>query len=42
LADRLPHNHFVLLDAQHRVWEEAASDYIEAFVSWFGGVYRLL
>jgi pimeloyl-ACP methyl ester carboxylesterase len=42
LADRLPHNRFVLLDAEHRVWEEAASAYIEALVSWFGGGYRSL
>jgi len=42
LADQLPHNRYVLLDAQHRVWEEAASEYIEALVSWFGGGYRSL
>jgi pimeloyl-ACP methyl ester carboxylesterase len=42
LADRLPHNRYVLLDAEHRVWEEAASEYIEALVSWFGGGYRSL
>lgn len=42
LADRLPHNRYVLLDAEHRVWEEAASGYIEALVSWFGGGYRSL
>jgi pimeloyl-ACP methyl ester carboxylesterase len=42
LADRLPHNRYVLLDAQHRVWEEAASDYTDSLVSWFGGGYRRL
>lgn len=42
LADRLPHNHYVLLDAQHRVWEEAAAEYRAALVSWFGGGYRSL
>ena len=42
LADRLPRNRYVLLDAQHRVWEEAASNYIEALVSWFGGGYPSL
>jgi pimeloyl-ACP methyl ester carboxylesterase len=42
LADRLPHNRYVLLDAQHRVWEEAASEYTEALVAWFGGGYRSL
>jgi pimeloyl-ACP methyl ester carboxylesterase len=40
LADRLPHNRYVLLDAQHRVWEEASSDYTEALMAWFGGGYR--
>src|SRR5258706_4359779 len=42
LADRLPNNRFLVLDAEHRVWEEAASEYIEAITSWFGGDYRLL
>jgi pimeloyl-ACP methyl ester carboxylesterase len=35
LADRLPNNRYVLLDAEHRVWEEAAKDYVEALTSWF-------
>jgi pimeloyl-ACP methyl ester carboxylesterase len=39
LADRLPHNRYLLLEAQHRVWEEAATDYADALVSWFGGGY---
>ncbi len=42
LADRLPNNRNVLLDAGHRVWEEAASEYIETLMSWFGGEYRSL
>ncbi|HEX3973383.1 MAG TPA: alpha/beta hydrolase [Stellaceae bacterium] len=42
LANRLPRNRYVLLDAQHRVWEEAAADYADALLSWFGGGYRRL
>ena len=42
LADRLPNNRYILLDAQHRYWEEASDKYIEALISWFGGDYRLL
>ena len=42
LADRLPNNTYLLLNAEHRIWEEAASEYIEALTSWFGGDYRLL
>ena len=41
LADRLPNNRYVLLDAQHRAWEEAAPEYNEALVSWFNGGYAL-
>ena len=41
LADRLPNNRYILLDAQHRYWEEAADKYIETIISWFGGDYRL-
>jgi len=40
LADRLPSNRHLLLDADHRVWEEAADEYIETIVSWFDGGYR--
>ena len=40
LADRLPNNRYILLDAQHRYWEEAADKYIETLVSWFGGGYH--
>jgi pimeloyl-ACP methyl ester carboxylesterase len=42
LADRLPNNRYILLDAQHRYWEEAADKYIETLTSWFGGDYQLL
>ena len=40
LADRLPHNRYVLLDAAHRVWEEATEEYAAAVRSWFDGEYR--
>lgn len=40
LADRLPKNKHVLLDAGHRVWEEAGDAYIETISSWFDGGYR--
>jgi pimeloyl-ACP methyl ester carboxylesterase len=42
LADRLPNNRYLLLNAEHRIWEEAADKYIEALISWFGGEYRSL
>ena len=41
LADRLPNNRYVLLDAEHRVWEEAAKDYVEAVDAWFDGNYQI-
>jgi len=41
LADRLPNNRYMLLDAEHRYWEEAADKYIETLVAWFGGDYHL-
>ena len=40
LADKLPHNRFVILDAGHRVWEEAATPYANEVRSWLGGGYR--
>lgn len=40
LADRLPNNRYALLDAEHRVWEEAAKEYVEAITSWFDGNYK--
>jgi len=40
LAEKLPTNRHMLLDAGHRVWEEAASDYVEAVVLWLDGGYR--
>lgn len=41
LADRLPNNRYLLLNAAHRVWEEAADEYIEAVVAWINGDYQL-
>lgn len=41
LADRLVNSRYLLLDAEHRYWEEAADKYIETLVSWFGGDYHL-
>ena len=40
LADKLPHNRFVILDAGHRAWEEAATQYANEVRSWLGGGYR--
>src|SRR5258705_1633085 len=42
LADRLPNNQNVLLDADHRAWEEAADEYNNKIVSWFDGGYHTL
>jgi pimeloyl-ACP methyl ester carboxylesterase len=42
LADRLPNNRYILLDAEHRVWEEASKEFNETIVSWFDKEYRLL
>ena len=42
LAERLPHNRYVLLDAQHRAWEEAAGAYADALAAWVGGGYLAL
>jgi pimeloyl-ACP methyl ester carboxylesterase len=39
LATRLPHNHSMLLDAAHRVWEEAADKYNDMIISWLDGDY---
>jgi pimeloyl-ACP methyl ester carboxylesterase len=41
LADRLPHNRYVLLKAQHRAWEEDASGYTDALANWVDGGYRV-
>jgi pimeloyl-ACP methyl ester carboxylesterase len=41
LADRLPNNRYLLLNAEHRVWEEAAEEYIETVVNWVNGSYLL-
>lgn len=40
LADRLPRNRLSLLEATHRVWEEATENYSRQIMSWFGGEYR--
>jgi pimeloyl-ACP methyl ester carboxylesterase len=40
LADKLPHNRFVILDAGHRAWEEAATQYANEILSWLGEGYR--
>jgi len=40
LADRLPRNRLCLLDAAHRVWDEAAEDYSRQIMAWIGGEYR--
>jgi pimeloyl-ACP methyl ester carboxylesterase len=39
LADRLPRNRLCLLDAGHRVWDEATDSYSRQIASWFGGEY---
>jgi len=39
LSKRLPNCKNILLDAEHRVWEEAADDYNKAIDSWFSGEY---
>ena len=40
LADRLPRKRLSLLEAGHRVWEEATENYSKQIISWFGGEYR--
>jgi pimeloyl-ACP methyl ester carboxylesterase len=40
LADRLPHNRYVPLDAGHRAWEEAAAEYNKEILAWLGGGYH--
>ena len=41
LSERLPANRCILLNAEHRVWEEAAADYVDTIVSWLEGGYQL-
>lgn len=41
LAERLPNNRNILLDAEHRIWEEAAKEFMEAIVSWVNEDYHL-
>jgi pimeloyl-ACP methyl ester carboxylesterase len=40
LAERLPRNRYVLLDAQHRAWEEDGRSYAEQIATWIDGGYR--
>ncbi len=40
LADKLPRDRYVPLEAEHRVWEEAAPAYSKEIVAWLGGGYR--
>ena len=35
LADRIPDNRYILFDAEHRVWEEAAKEFNDAIISWY-------
>ncbi|WP_158993846.1 alpha/beta fold hydrolase [Mucilaginibacter sp. L196] len=40
LSEKLIRSRYVLLDAYHRVWEEAFSSYTDELVSWLAGGYR--
>jgi hypothetical protein len=40
LADRLLRSRLSLLDAAHRIWEEATETYSAQIRSWFTGEYR--
>ena len=39
LAARLPNNRSMLLDADHRIWEEAAAKFNDRVISWLDGEY---
>jgi pimeloyl-ACP methyl ester carboxylesterase len=41
LAERLPNNRNILLDAEHRIWEEAAKEFNETLGSWFNEEYHI-
>lgn len=41
LADQLPRNRYVLLEAQHRAWEEAGSRYAGELANWVKDGYLL-
>jgi pimeloyl-ACP methyl ester carboxylesterase len=41
LAVRLPNNRNILLDAEHRIWEEASKEFIEAITSFFNNDYHI-
>jgi len=42
LAERLPNNRNILLEADHRVWEEAANEFNDAITLWVDEDYHLL
>lgn len=41
LAERLPNNRNILLDAEHRIWEEASKEFNETIALWFNKDYRI-
>jgi pimeloyl-ACP methyl ester carboxylesterase len=41
LAERLPNNRNMLLDAEHRIWEEASKEFIKTIASWLNGGYHI-
>jgi pimeloyl-ACP methyl ester carboxylesterase len=41
LADRLPRRQYVLLDGEHRIWEEAAAEYAGHLRGWINGGYHM-
>jgi len=42
LADRLPNNQYILLNGEHRIWEEVSVEYNELIASWLNTGYRSL
>ncbi|QEC78866.1 alpha/beta fold hydrolase [Mucilaginibacter ginsenosidivorax] len=40
LSEKLIRSRYVLLDAYHRVWEEAFTSYTDELISWLAGGYR--
>ncbi len=41
LAERLPNNRNILLDAEHRIWEEASNEFNDAITLWVNEDYHL-
>ncbi len=41
LAERLPNNRNILLDAEHRIWEEAANEFNDEITLWVDEDYHL-